>query len=267
MKASKSNGDSVDFATLYDQHEEYTARRVAGSFEQAQVLLEATEFKIPNLLRLLPAGLGKLASVLEIGCATGELIANFPVASNGRRVGCDISPENVRAAVERFPQVEFIDSDFVTLTERFDAVILSDVLEHVEDDAGFLRLASERARYTLINLPLEDNWLNRRRAYGPDDVSGHLRRYTVEEGLDLFRRAGLRVLDHQRIWVHETALDAKRRQLRRQFTGQAFEGGPLVRTLKRTVLGGARTVRPLGRRLFASNLFAIAVSDGAAETA
>jgi SAM-dependent methyltransferase len=253
--------EPVDFAALYDQHSEYAARRVAGSFEQAQVLLEATEFKIPNLVGLLP--LGKvLNSVLEIGCATGELIGNFPVALGGRRVGCDISPANTEAASARFTDVEFFAGDFAHMPAvHFEGVVLSDVLEHVEDDAEFLRRAAELGDYTLVNLPLEVNWLNNRRNYGPDDESGHLRRYSLREGLNLFERAGLTVVTRRQVWIHEEAVDAKRRELRCQYFSHGFTGSLPVRLTKQAVLMATRHAKPVGRRLFASNLFAIATKD------
>ena len=252
---------AVDFAALYDEHDEYTARRIPGSFEQAQVLLETTEFKIPNLLGLLPAG-KVLDSVLEIGCATGELIGNFPIVNGGRRTGCDISPANVEAASARFAEVDFYAGDFANMpVARFEGVVLSDVLEHVEDDVGFLRRAAELGHYTLVNLPLEDNWLNDRRAYGPGDESGHLRRYSLQQGLDLFRRAGLTVLSHRQVWIHEQPVDARRRQLRRRYFSHGFSGPLPVRLTKQAILTATRFAKPLGRRLFASNLFALATKD------
>lgn len=251
----------IDYADLYDRHEEYAARRVEGSFEQARVELEAKEFKIPNLTGLIPDD-EVILRVLEIGCATGELIGNFPIPPTGARIGCDISQDNIVAARARFPNVEFFAGDFASLPSRsFDCVILSDVLEHVQDDLGFLRDASKRARLTLVNLPLEDNWLNRRRRYGPDDVSGHLRRYSLQQGLDLLGAAGLRVLAYKRVWIHETDVDASRRALRKRFLGHSFSGSFLVRLAKQLFLSAATAVTPLGRRVFASNLFAVAAPE------
>ena len=243
----------VDFSALYDEHPEYVARRTAGSIEQAQVDIEVRLFKLPGLLGVLPAG-WPLRRVLEIGCATGELIAAVPAE---RRVGIDISAANVAAARARFPQVEFHCGDFrdAGLT-GFDAVIVSDVLEHVPDDAAFLSDAARLAEIVLVNLPLEDNWLNRRRAYGPGDVSGHLRRYSLAQGLALFERAGLEVRAQAQVWIHETPADAARRALRRERLGAAHAGGRAARLAKRLVFATALGVPALGRRLFASNLFA-----------
>lgn len=261
MTKFERSPNTVDFAALYDQHDEYTARRIAGSFEQAQVMIEATEFKIPNLLGMLPEG-KVLESALEIGCATGELIGNLPVVPGGRRTGCDISPANIEAASSRFTDVNFFSGDFAEMPPtQFEAVILSDVLEHVDDDVGFLRQAANFGHYTLVNLPLEDNWLNSRRAYGPDDTSGHLRRYSLKQGLDLLSNAGLTVLNYQQVWIHETPVDAKRRQLRREHFSVGYEGTLPVRLLKQSVLKVARFAKPFGRRLFASNLFALATKS------
>lgn len=245
----------VDFSALYDEHPEYVARRAAGSIEQAQVDVEVRLFKLPGLMNVLPAG-HALHRVLEIGCATGELIAAMPAT---QRVGLDISAANIAAARQRFPGVEFHCGDFRGAgLAGFDAVVMSDVLEHVPDDAEFLRDAAQLGDLVLVNLPLEDNWLNDRRAYGPDDVSGHLRRYSLADGLALFDRAGLELLTHSRVWIHETPAEAARRALRRERLGAAHAGGLSARRAKQLVFTAATAVPAFGRRLFASNLFAAA---------
>lgn len=263
----------VDFSALYDAHPEYVARRRGGSFEQAQIDIEVRLFKLPNLLRLLPPT-KVLSSVLEIGCATGELLAALPVRAGGRKVGVDISAANIASANARFAGVDFRCGDFRGAdffgadfredpAARFDAVVMSDVLEHVPDDTGFLRAAARLGQLVLVNLPLEDNWLNRNRRYGPDDVSGHLRNYSLAKGLALFERAGLEVISHAQVWVHETPAEAARRALRRERLGAAFTGAWPARTARAAVFAAATALRPWGRRLFASNLFVAARAGSA----
>jgi SAM-dependent methyltransferase len=250
--------DSVDFAALYDKHPEYIARRDTGSFEQVRTDLVVRLFKLPGLLGVLPAT-QKLRRVVEIGCATGELIAAVPVESGGERVGLDIAPANIAAARLRFPSVHFLSGDFrVAGLLNFDAVIISDVLEHVSDDAAFLRDAARLGDIALVNLPLEDNWFNARRAYGPDDVSGHLRRYSLHQGLALFDRAGVEVLKYERIWLHETPAESAYRALRREWQGSAYSGMWPMALVRSWVSATATVVRPVGRRVFSSNLFAAA---------
>lgn len=246
----------VDFADLYDAHPEYEARRRGDSFERAQIDVEVRQFKLPHLLALLDGR--PPASLLEIGCATGELTAAFPVADGGWRLGVDISAQNVAAARQRFPGLRFEAGDFRAMRlPSADVVLLSDVLEHVPDDAAFLADAARCGRRVLLNLPLEDNWLNRGRAYGPADVSGHLRAYSLADGLALVGRAGLRATRWQQVWIHESPAEAARRELRTAHLGQAYAGGRAGQALRRGMFGLARAVRPLGRRLFASNLFAL----------
>jgi SAM-dependent methyltransferase len=248
----------VDFSALYDEHPEYVARRASGSFEQAQIDIEVRLFKLPQLMQVLTPG-RDLGSVLEIGCATGELIAAVPVRRGGRKLGMDISAANVAAAQARFPAVEFRCGDFRECGhETFDAVIMSDVLEHVPDDEAFLRDAAALGDTVLVNLPLEDNWLNRNRAYGPDDVSGHLRRYSLADGLALFERAGLEVTAFAQAWVHETPTEPARRALRRERFGAEYSGAWPHRLVKHAVFATATAVPAIGRRVFASNLFAAA---------
>jgi SAM-dependent methyltransferase len=252
-----TGSEAVDWAALYDGHPEYKSRRNVDSWEQAQIDLEVRLFKVPHLAALL--GGEPARSLIEIGCATGELTAAFPVLPGGSRVGLDISPLNVLAARTRFGDCRFEAGDFRELSlPHADVVLLSDVLEHVPDDAGFLADAARLGDRVLVNLPLECNWLNRWRRYGADDVSGHLRAYDVQDGLALFERAGLRLLRWQQVWIHETAAEPARRQLRHQRMGQAYAGGRLGRSLRGAVFFAASAVGPLGRRLFASNLFALA---------
>ncbi len=251
--------DDAWFRSLYDRHEAYLARRDVGSFSAQRIILEARDFKVPNLLTVLPRKL-VYSSVIEIGCATGEVLNAFPdhCSQSGaavRKIGFDISPENIASARERYPHISFSDLDFSTSGETADIVVLSDILEHVADDADFLYRASRIGKYVLLNLPLEVNWTNRSRVYGIDDPSGHLRAYTLEDGLSLVFRAGLKIIHSERIWSHETDYDVYRRRLRKQMLGAAYTGKVPVRMVKSVIHRTARTFRPFGRRLYPSNLF------------
>lgn len=75
--------------------------------------------------------------VLELGCGAGDLLASL----NPRdAVGIDISPEMIRRAREKYPNLRFEVADahdFVT-EERFDFVILSDLIGNLFDVQGVL---------------------------------------------------------------------------------------------------------------------------------
>jgi len=75
-------------------------------------------------------------SVLDIGSGEGWLLGEG-IGPVQRRVGVDIDQQIVARARVRYPQCEYLDIDGATLPfrdEEFDAVVLSDVLEHVGDE-------------------------------------------------------------------------------------------------------------------------------------
>ena len=82
------------------------------------------------------------ARVLEIGSCTGDLLAS---TSPRRGLGIDISPEMVRLAAAKHPDLEFrcMPAEFLDLEgEKFDYIILSDLVGFLYD----IRLAFERLR-------------------------------------------------------------------------------------------------------------------------
>jgi len=82
------------------------------------------------------------ARVLEIGSSTGDLLAS---TSPSRGVGIDISPEMVRRAAVKHPDLEFrsMPAEFLDLGgEKFDYIILSDLVGFLYD----IRQAFERLR-------------------------------------------------------------------------------------------------------------------------
>lgn len=94
-------------------------------------------------------------SVLDLGCGDGSLLAEISRKVKGRLVGSDISAEAVRIAAGRCPGLEFIQMDLAKdlPADRFDTVVMSEVLEHIEDDAAALRRIADIARYVVISVP------------------------------------------------------------------------------------------------------------------
>lgn len=77
------------------------------------------------------------ASVLEIGCGTGDLLAAVKPA---RGLGIDFSPKMIAHAQEKHPHLEFceMDAEVLELDETFDFVIISGLLGDLEDIQNFL---------------------------------------------------------------------------------------------------------------------------------
>lgn len=72
------------------------------------------------------------ASVLEIGCATGDILASL---NSVRNLGIDLSEKMVNIAREKYPHLNFgvMDAENILLNEKYDYVIMSDVVGFLED--------------------------------------------------------------------------------------------------------------------------------------
>ncbi|HEY5996886.1 MAG TPA: class I SAM-dependent methyltransferase, partial [Candidatus Deferrimicrobiaceae bacterium] len=78
------------------------------------------------------------ASVLEVGCGTGTLLASL---RPGRGLGIDVSERMVAIAAAKFPALSFAaaDAERFETGETFDFVIVPDVVEHLTDVPAMLR--------------------------------------------------------------------------------------------------------------------------------
>ena len=72
------------------------------------------------------------ASVLEIGCGSGELLSRLNAA---RKTGLDLSPRQIEAARRRVPGATFHvqAGELLELDEQFDVIIISDTLNLAAD--------------------------------------------------------------------------------------------------------------------------------------
>jgi len=99
--------------------------------------------------------------VLDIGCGWGN-VAHALAEAGGIVTGLDASPDRVREANGRFqhPRLAFVNGTAPqdVPARRFDLVIASNVLEHVEHRREFLQQIQERtsAGRWLIRVPMAD---------------------------------------------------------------------------------------------------------------
>ena len=120
---------------------------------------------------------GKAQFVLDLGCGTG-LMVDILMQQGHRVVGLDIRPEGLRATRQAQPESWLLQAEatHLPLAENvFDAVMLLDVLEHVDDRAllaGVHRILRPGG-LVLITVPAMP-WL----WSGRDEAAHHLRRYT-----------------------------------------------------------------------------------------
>jgi SAM-dependent methyltransferase len=104
-------------------------------------------------------------SVLDIGCGIGAVAHDIASRCGATVTGIDMSEANIATARSRFSHTDltYLVGDALEIIPEgnFDVVVLSNVLEHIEDRVGFLRRAQSaaQARRWLIRVPLfERDW-------------------------------------------------------------------------------------------------------------
>jgi SAM-dependent methyltransferase len=102
-------------------------------------------------------------TVLDVGCGLG-LLACESAAKASRVVGIDMNEDYLDHARQhcRRHNVEFIlgDATRYDFMKTFDVLILSNVLEHIEDRVAFLQRLKPRAKRLLIRVPMIDrDWI------------------------------------------------------------------------------------------------------------
>jgi len=169
--------------------------------------------------------------VLDVGCGNGALSVDIARKTN-KVVGIDIVPENIAKAREfaeksGLNNIEVIVGDATSYkTEsKFDVIVLSNVLEHIEKRTEFLKKLTGLSRKFLIRVPLvEREWLAPyKRELGVEyrlDPT-HFIEYTLEGFREEIEGAELKIASFEvrygEIWsvcfttqVSENRLDQKR---------------------------------------------------------
>jgi len=130
-------------------------------------------------------------SFLELGCGTG-FVLSYLEKMGFKTTGLDIYPEALKYARKR-TKSRLISADILKdqLSERFDAAGLFDVLEHIEDQAIFLkktRKLLKKKGMLFITVPADQRlWSD------SDELSGHKRRYNLSELKEVLENAGFEI--------------------------------------------------------------------------
>lgn len=147
--------------------------------------------------------------VLDVGCGYGAVAKSLSEAG-AAVTAIDIDGENIRLARARFGDagIVFIEADATRflLTEPFEVVVLSNVLEHIEDRRSFLKrlLAQVKPVKLLLRVPAETrDWsvpLKRELGLAHFNDPTHVVEYTEESFREEMEEAGLEVREMISRW-------------------------------------------------------------------
>ena len=154
-----------------------------------------------------PAG----SRVLDVGCGYGAVARSIAQrVSDVEVIGIDMDGRQIAQAkaADNPPNVTFLVGDVLEdlPPDTCDTVVMSNILEHLEDRVGFLRRIQDIVgpRQILIRVPLfERAWqIPMRKKLGIDYFSDptHCIEHSIEEFEAEMKAAGLRIREKQTIW-------------------------------------------------------------------
>lgn len=157
-------------------------------------------FKARWILKILRQHNVEPASIVEIGCGSGEILVNlakmFPQA---QLAGYDISPQACRiSASKATDRLSFYEADYLAEPPvPTDLLMAIDVFEHVEDYMAFIRAMKGRATWKLFHIPLDmsvQGLLRGTTMMQAREVVGHLHYFYKDTALATLRDCGCEIV-------------------------------------------------------------------------
>lgn len=174
--------------------------RLWGRYSLANELSPAQRHRWRLVVRELK-GLPECAMVVDLGCGSGALLERIGRARpDARLAGIDVEPSALERARRRLPTAQFVRGDLdqdageaLSFRGRADAVVCSEVLEHLSAPERALRLARQLLRpggRLIVTVPAGpmndfDRSIGHRKHYRLDDLTGLLSR----EGFEIISAA------------------------------------------------------------------------------
>ncbi len=134
--------------------------------------------------------------VLDIGCGTGKFLSLLP--HEVKKTGVDIDKKSIENGRSKYPQIEFICSDFNSLRyeREIDIITMFHVLEHLPTPLETLKnLAqiSDKKTHLVIEVPIIENGLT-------NDINGffsvqHLTHFSRLSLKNILKKSGWKILE------------------------------------------------------------------------
>jgi SAM-dependent methyltransferase len=165
--------------------------------------VEYSPWKAENIHQLIERRQLRPERICEVGCGAGEVLRQLQLKMDPRCsfTGFDIAPTAIEMAKEREnARLHFKLADFGELeTPPFDLLLILEVVDHVEDYLGFLRMLKQRAEWKVFSFSLDisvqsvlrSGVFTQRR-----EMHSHLHHFNKETALETLQYAGYEVLDY-----------------------------------------------------------------------
>ncbi len=185
----------------------------------------------------------------DLGCGTGGFAKELDTRFGFEKVALvDLDPAMLKR-VPLSPHFDVLSRDFskpFTLPWKADVISCMDVLEHIEDDSGFLSCARSQLKENgllVLSVPahqaLYSDW---------DRQLGHYRRYNKHTLHACLDKAGFQVLESSYQWSFLSPI-APYRKLRQRFQRQRIEFPKVSPWVNNQLIRASRWERRLSRVL------------------
>lgn len=176
--------------------------------------IEDSPWKARHVYNILTNNSVNIDSICEVGCGAGGVLhALRNYYSNTDLYGYDIAPDAVGFWAEHCKdKINFQLGDFFCLNiKHYDAILLLDVIEHLNDPYSFLCRLSSYSKYFVFHIPLDLSAINVLRETPLLNVRkkvGHIHYFTKNLALSLLDECGYEIID----WQYSGAFSAGPKQ-------------------------------------------------------
>jgi SAM-dependent methyltransferase len=165
--------------------------------------IEYSPWKAENISGFLQRKNLRPKTICEVGCGAGEVLRQLQMkmAPDCSFWGCDVAPHAIEMAKEKEnSRLHFAVGDFgVMSTPFFDLMLVLEVVDHVEDYMGFLRVLRPRADLKLFSFSLDISVQSAFRAGAftqRREVHSHLHHFSKETVLGTLKHTGYEIIDY-----------------------------------------------------------------------
>jgi len=121
--------------------------------------VEFAAWKAANILQLLERKHLHPRTICEVGCGAGEVLRVLHASMDSQCTfyGCDVAPQAIELAKTReCERLSFEVADLGEIsTPPFDLMLALEVVDHVEDYLGFLRMLRSRSEWKIFSFSLD----------------------------------------------------------------------------------------------------------------
>lgn len=182
-----------------NSQEYWNNRFETKSWEQNRGIEQSNLFAELIVNNVHPRVMYETMSMIDFGCALGQLCDKWAYYTGTKDiVGYDFSSVACKKAKELYPNIEFLD---VVPKRKFDILISSNLLEHVDNVMGYLhRFAHIAEKYIVVLVP-----------YMASTGGEHIREFndnSFQEEFDNFIQIQKRIIqcNSHGLWEHKQLL-------------------------------------------------------------